>query len=42
MITEMSEEKEREETESEEHENKTVAGLDRIDLLTMREELEFR
>ena len=41
MITE-EESKEREETESEEMENKTVAGMDRIDFLTMLEELEFR
>ena len=42
MITEMSKEKEREELETEERENKTVAGMDRIDFLTMLEELEFR
>ena len=42
MITEMSEEKEREEAETDESENKTVAGMDRIDFLTMLEELEFR
>ena len=42
MITEMTEEKEREEMEPEERENKTVAGMDRIDFLTMLEELEFR
>ena len=43
MITEEErKEKESEETESKEMENKTVAGMDRIDFLTMLEELEFR
>ena len=43
MITEEErKEKESEETESKEMENKTVAGMDRIDFLTMLEELEYR
>ena len=38
----MTTEEESKEKESEEMENKTVAGMDRIDSLTMLEELEFR
>ena len=41
-MTEENKEKQSEEIETDEPENATVAGMHRIDFLTMLEELEFR